>query len=210
MVPEAHGDRWHDGHVALGSMPPAATWRHHGARQGFESVFVQADPTGYRLEGHTAAVVDGQVWAVRFTVTLDERWLTRSATAWGRTADRATEVHLEADGRGRWEVDGAPAPALDGCLDVDFESSACTNTLPVHRLGLEVGQAADAPAAWVRALDLSVQRMDQWYARVADDGPRPQYDYRAAWAPSGEFACRLVYDEAGMVLEYPGIGSRIT
>jgi uncharacterized protein len=55
---------------------------------------------------------------------------------------------LEADGAGSWRVGGAPAPHLDGCLDVDLESSSLTNTFSVHRLGLEVGEAADAPAVW--------------------------------------------------------------
>ena len=36
---------------------------------------------------------------------------------------------------------------LDGCIDVDLKSSCCTNTIPVHRLQLGVGQSADAPAA---------------------------------------------------------------
>lgn len=43
---------------------------------------------------------------------------------------------LISDGQGRWTVDGEPAPQLDGLIDVDPEASACTNTLPVHRLPL--------------------------------------------------------------------------
>lgn len=46
-------------------------------------------------------------------------------------------------------------------LDVDLESSALTNALPVHRMGLGIEPAADAPAAYVRALDLSVDRLEQ-------------------------------------------------
>lgn len=36
-----------------------------------------------------------------------------------------------------------PGPRLDGCFDVDLESSSMTNTLPVHRLGLAPGAAAE-------------------------------------------------------------------
>ncbi|MGZ8611310.1 MAG: putative glycolipid-binding domain-containing protein [Actinomycetota bacterium] len=42
---------------------------------------------------------------------------------------------LEADGEGRWRVDCAPRPDLDECRDIDLESSACTNTIPIHSLG---------------------------------------------------------------------------
>ncbi len=68
----------------------------------------------------------------------------------------------------RWRIDGRPSPHLDGCRDVDLESSALTNALPVHGLGLHVGQGAEAPAACVRALDLS--------AVPEQPGPEPELD----------------------------------
>ena len=65
-----------------------------------------------------------------------------------------------------------------------------TNALPVHRMDLRVGDRASAPAAYVRALDLRVERLDQDYARTADEGRHQRYDYAA---PVFGFACRLVY-----------------
>jgi hypothetical protein len=114
-------------------------------------------------------------------------------------------VVLESDGAGHWQIDGEPAPQLDGCLDVDLESSALTNAFPVHRLGLAIGEEADAPAAYVRAADLRVERLEQHYERLDDDGSRQRYHYSA---PQFEFACELVYDEFGLVLAYPGIAVR--
>lgn len=98
-----------------------------------------------------------------------------------------------------------PASGLDGCLDVDLESSSLTNALPVHRLGLEVGQGADAPAVWVRALELGVERLEQHYVRLEDDGSRQRYRYSA---PDFGFECQLSFDEFGLVLDYPGIAVR--
>ena len=72
-------------------------------------------------------------------------------------------------------------------------------------LALAAGGHADAPAAYVRALDLSVARLEQAYRRIADDGPRQRYDYAA---PAFGFTSRLVYDESGLVLDYPGIARR--
>lgn len=112
---------------------------------------------------------------------------------------------LEGDGLGAWQRDGEPCPQLDGCLDVDLESSSFTNAAPVHRLALEIGQRAEAPAAYVRALDLSVERLEQSYLRLDDDGPRQRFDYTA---PRFDFRCVLVYDESGLVIDYPGIASR--
>jgi hypothetical protein len=67
------------------------------------------------------------------------------------------------------------------------------------------GARAAAPAAYVRALNPAVERLDQTYARIADEAGRQQYDYAA---PAFDFSCRLCYDEGGLVLDYPGIAVR--
>lgn len=112
---------------------------------------------------------------------------------------------LKADGCGRWLVDGEGASHLDGCLDVDLEASAMTNALPVRRLDLRVGSGAAAPAVYVRAVDLAVERLEQFYLRTTDESTHQCYDYIA---PAFDVACRLVYDESGLVLDYPGIAVR--
>jgi hypothetical protein len=72
---------------------------------------------------------------------------------------RWSPTRLRSTGDGRWTVDGRRAPHLDR-LDVDLEASACTNALPIHRLALPPGEVVEAPAAYVRASDLSVIRLD--------------------------------------------------
>ena len=112
---------------------------------------------------------------------------------------------LACDGEGRWRVDGHRADHLDGCLDIDLESSALTNMLPVHRLEPAAGARAETPAAYIRALDLSAERLEQTYARLAGEAGQPRYRYSA---PAFGFTCTLVYDQSGLVLDYPGIAVR--
>lgn len=190
----------------FGQLPPAAAWRHRGARDGFEVVFAQTDAGGYQLEGTTTATEDGDAWAVHYAVAVDLAWRTRSASIIGWSARGRRELRLECDGHGAWRVDGRPAPELAGCLDVDLESSVVTNTLPVHRLRLGVGEGAGAPAAYVRALDLAVERLDQRYVRVDDVDGRSVYAYEA---PRFDYAGRLEYDACGLLLDYPGIAERV-
>ena len=186
-------------------LPATAAWQHRDARRGFEVAYFQPAGHGYHINGCTTAVEDGQTWVVSYAIRLDETWATRSAQIKGRSASGMRRVRLETDGLGRWRADGEIASHLDGCLDVDLESSAMTNALPIHRMGLRVGARASVPAAYVRALDLSVERLEQDYARTADEGRCQRYDYAA---PVFGFACRLVYDESGLVLDYPGIAAR--
>jgi uncharacterized protein len=187
------------------TLPATAAWQHRDARAGFEVVYFYPLAGGCRVEGCTAAVEEGRTWTVDYTITVDATWATRAARIAGRSASGSRSLRVAADGRGRWLVDGDRAPHLDGCLDVDLESSAMTNALPVRRMSLPVGGAARAPAAYVRALDLGVERLDQRYARITDDGGNQRYDYTA---PAFGFAARLVYDRSGLVLDYPGIAVR--
>ena len=163
-------------------------------------------PGGYRLDGHSTAVEEGKAWGVRYTLTVDESWATRSAHVESLSALGTRQLRIDGDGTGGWRVDGRPAAELDGCFDVDLEASACTNALPVRRLGLEVGRQAEAPAAYVRAADLRVERLEQQYARLPDDGDRSRYDYTS---PDHDFRAVLVFDRSGLVLDYPGIAVRV-
>ncbi len=185
--------------------PVTACWLHREARSGFEVAYFRSQEGGWAVDGTTAAVEDTQTWIVTYSIRLDAGWATRSARIIARTAAGLRETLLEVDHTGRWLVDGDPAPHLDGCRDVDLESSAMTNALPVHRLGLAAARQADAPAAYVRALDLSVDRLEQTYRRIADEGARQRYEYAA---PAFDFTSCLVYDESGLVLDYPGVARR--
>lgn len=182
--------------------PQVAAWLHRGASTGFEVLFASQG----RFEGHVTAAEQGEAWAVRYVIEAGADWVTRRAQVTCRSAAGERSVELEPDGRGVWRVDGEPAPQLDGCLDVDLDASAFTNAFPVNRLKLEVGESADAPAAYVRAPDLAVERLDQRYARVDDRDGRSRYDYAA---PRFGFTSLLAYDTDGLVADYPGIALRV-
>jgi hypothetical protein len=197
--------RWEGDCMDFEPLPATAAWQHQQARTGFEVVYFQPSAEGCRIEGCTTALEEGRTWAVEYTIDLDEAGVTRGARIRGRSAAGPCSAHLEADGAGRWLVDGVPAPYLDGCLDVDLESSAMTNALPVRRMGLAPGTRAAAPAAYVRAVGLAVERLEQSYLRAFDEATRQCYEYAA---PAFDFACRLSYDESGLVVDYPGIAVR--
>jgi uncharacterized protein len=93
-----------------------------------------------------------------------------------------------------WELDGLPAPDLENCEDIDLGWTPATNTIPIRRLELEVGETASITAAWVRFPELDVVANEQQYTRLADD----RWRYR-----SGDFDFELITDPgSGLVLEY--------
>lgn len=118
--------------MSFAALPREAAWQHRGARAGFEVVFFDERDGGCLIHGCTAAIEDGTPWTVEYAIELDSAGATRSARISGRSAAGPRSALLEADGAGRWLVNGQAAPLLDGCLDVDLESSAMTNALPVR------------------------------------------------------------------------------
>jgi hypothetical protein len=177
-------------------LPAFAAWRFIDAVDGFEVLFAQPG----RLRGHTSAVENGQAYAVRYDIAVDERWRTREARVTSDTLSGMRETVLCSDGSGRWTIDGKRAPQLDGLIDVDIEASACTNLLPVHRLPHALEELVEAPAVYVQARDLSVRRLDQTYRRLDER----RYDYSA----EADFQVVLEYDASGLVVDYPGIATR--
>jgi hypothetical protein len=51
--------------------PPVAAWQHRDARAGFEVVYFQPGDDGYRMEGCTTAIEDGEMWVVSYTISVD-------------------------------------------------------------------------------------------------------------------------------------------
>ena len=193
--------------MRLSHLPTQAAWRHDGARAGFEVLFPDDIDSGHVLRGCTTGWEGGSAWSVGYLIEVDAGWRTMRAEATGRvrTGDlRRVAERIDGD---RWLVDGVLRPDLDGCVDVDFETSAATNTLPLHRLDLPVGEWTDAPAAFVRAEDLRVERLEQSYCHTAEGSGTLTVDYRS---PTFDFAATLEYDESGLIVAYPGIASRFT
>ncbi|RZT16690.1 hypothetical protein EV649_4223 [Kribbella sp. VKM Ac-2569] len=187
--------------MELRALPAAASWTHSGARVGFEVLFAGAG----RLRGRTSAREGDSTWHVGYDITVGADWATESVHAVNSTSSGDLEVALTRFPDGRWTVNGEARPDLDGCRDVDFESSAVTNTLPVHRLPFVPGTAVDVPAAFVQADDLTVVRLEQRYTLTSSDERGHVFHYESA---TFDFECELTFDASGLVLDYPGIATR--
>jgi len=149
---------------------------------------------GYRLQGVAVLALGELPCHIDYAVAVDRRWRPSHARATITTPSGTREIVLRSHRGGGWEVDGELMSHLDDCRDVDFGWTPATNTVPVRRLGLEVGQAASITAAWVRFPELDVLASEQRYRRLATD--RWQYT-------SGEYDYQLVIDpDTGLVLSY--------
>lgn len=145
----------------------------------------------------------GRPFRLAYALTWDAGWRLREARLAVTTDGGARTLSLETDGRGRWRDDRGERPDLEGCLDIDIWPTPFTNTFPIRRRPLAVGERAELVMAWVSAPALTVRPMRQGYTRLADR----RYLYENLEGTG--FRAELPVDEDGVVLDYQGVFRRI-
>jgi len=151
---------------------------------------------GWQLSGVAVLAHEGRPCRMEYDIQCDATWRTRRATIDGHVGGVPAHLDLARDDDGAWTANGAPAPTLLGCIDVDLGFSPSTNLLPIRRLELGIGDHSPVRAAWVRFPDLDLAVLEQVYTRLGT----ASYRYESA---GGTFRRDLSVDGDGFVLEYP-------
>lgn len=99
---------------------------------------------------------------------------------------------------GHWLVGGERRDDLGGAREIDISATPLTNTLPIRRLRLAIGDSADVDTAWISVPRLTVIRDPQRYTRVGER----EYLFESR---DSDFRAILTVDEDGVVLDYPGL-----
>jgi uncharacterized protein len=165
---------------------------------------IGTEPVPYRLEYQLETTKDFVTRRLR-------------ARSWGNEWHRWLD--LQRDASGTWSSEsvsegdpilpfaGGDMEHISGALDCDLGLSPLTNSMPVlrHRL-LEGGGPIDFLMAWVSVPDLSVHRSLQRYTfiRREPDADIVRYENR-----DGTFTADLSFDDAGVVIDYPGLARRV-
>jgi hypothetical protein len=189
--------------------PKTAAWRRLDLEDGLGTVRVSSFRNGFLAHGFEVGIHTGRPWGVTFNVMVDTEWLTRRFAAVATSDLGPRWLVLECEGSSwarRSGNESTPAPELDGCTDVDIVSTPFTNTLPIRRLGLTVGESADIRAAWVDAPSLEVSVSNQRYTRLEPADGVDRYEF--ATPDSGE-TYELTVDDDGIVVDYERFARRI-
>jgi hypothetical protein len=179
----------------------ACLWRWRRAT-GLERCVLAREGVGWHLSGTVLTLHEGGPAEARYDVTCDDEWRTRRVLVSVEDATCERTLSLEA-ADGVWRVEGREIAAVRGCLDVDLGWSPSTNTLPIRRLAVALGQSSGpVTAAWVRFPDLAVEPLEQEYTRL--DERRWRYQSRG-----GAFSAVLEVDEHGLVIDYGDLWERV-
>ena len=163
---------------------------------GLEHCEVRRSAEGYLLTGTVVGVLQNkQPMKAVYDIHCDEQWRTHRVRIDQMLGKESQSLSLIVESRGRWRANGKNMPGLAKCIDVDFGLTPATNTLPIRRLGLRVGQREEATAAWIKFPDLTIQPLQQTYGRLSDS----IYRYES----SSGFSADIVVDDVGLVITYP-------
>ena len=163
---------------------------------GHESARLSWRGGAWHLEGTAVFSHEGRPCRLDYGVRCDAEWRSLSGSVAGWVGDEDVDVRWEADGEGRWRLNGAECPAVEGCTDVDLNFSPSTNLLPIRRLELAVGEEAAVRAAWLRFPSFAFETLEQVYRRTGAG----TYRYESN---GGSFVRDLRVNEAGFVTLYP-------
>jgi uncharacterized protein len=162
-----------------------------------------------------------QPYRLDYELETTARFLTRRAVVSAVGAGWTRRLELERR-EGGWSAEvsqsgdvalpeaGGDLDALGSALDPDLGLSPLFNSMPVLRHGLhEGGRADDFLMVWISVPDLGIHPSPQRYTylETRSDGARI---VRFEGLGEGEpFVADLSFDADGLVIDYPGIASRM-
>ena len=166
---------------------------------GSEHLRLTLGADGAHADGVILRRKDGHDLRVHYRLETDPSWRVRRLHLAILGSEHA--LHMERDGEGTWTVNRQAAPALAGCSDLDIEITPFTNTLPIRRASLVLGESADFNVAYVPVPGLEVRAMEQRYTCLEPNGPGGgRYRYES---PASGFTADLPVDADGLVIDYP-------
>jgi hypothetical protein len=175
-------------------------WRARGW-PGVERLELVEGSEGVTARSLLIASPEGELIGGRYEIICDEGWRVERLSLESLGTGRRLElVHGAAGG---WIAAGQILPALGASMDVDINLSPFTNTLPIRRLELAPGAAADLEVVYISLPQLDVHPQRQRYTCLRRDASGALYRYE-----SGTFAAAVAVDATGLVTHYEGLWDR--
>ena len=168
---------------------------------GHDAAAFREMEAGAELRGMAVFQDEGGPTALHYTVRCDAGWRTTEGTVHGWCGSRPVELRMVRSSSGTWTLNGAPCPAVAGCADLDLNFTPATNLLPLRRLDLAVGQAAEVRSAWLEWPAAVLTPLVQRYARRS----ATEYDYEADLPGADKFVAVLRVEPGGWVVDYAGL-----
>jgi hypothetical protein len=126
-----------------------------------------------------------------------------------RAARGTWNVVVRSEGHVDLPAPGGDVSSFTDALDLDLGLSPLFNSMPVlrHDLHARAG-TAEFLMAWISVPDLQLHRSPQRYTFVRAT-PNARTVLFESIGPDEDFAAEIIFDDDGLVIDYPGIARRI-
>ena len=141
-----------------------------------------------------------KIYRVEYLIMLNESWEAYYCFVKSQFNDEIKELELEKD-QNKWSLNGKYNDSFDGCTDVDIPLTPFTNSLPINRLKLSLGQEENIDIIYIDLFENSIKHVKQKYRRISSE----LYKYENV---PNDFEAEIKVDKEGFVIDYPQLFTR--
>lgn len=170
--------------------------------QMMEYCNIETTDTDIRIDGTIVGFGEDEPLSVSYDIITDRTWQVAALEMAIEKGGECSWISIQHDPDGKWTQSGHIRPEWEHCIDIDISLSPFTNTLPVNRLQLPQHQRRKLDVLYINVLKEEIKPVQQWYTRLAED----RYLYEGVVK---DFKAELLVDEDGVVIDYPGLFTRI-
>ena len=163
-----------------------------------ENCLVNMTNAGVSIDSVIVGLHQDSLYRVDYKIETNSRWQTVSFELGTQVFDEKKIHRFESNGTGKWTSEGKPCPQFDGCIDIDIPLTPFTNTLPIRRLSLGVGQSEEIRVVYLDVLEKKFSAVRQKYQRLSER----KYKYENV---PNDFEAEIAVDDDGFVVDYPGL-----
>lgn len=164
---------------------------------GHDACRLERSGDNWQIDGAAAfRNEDGRIAQLHYRVRCDKSWHTQWATVRGWLGGENIDLSIVHQAHGGWKLNDVPVMELGHCVDLDLGFTPATNLLQLRRLHLPLGDAAEAPVAWLDVDNASLNELQQRYERRGES----EYWYTTR---RFDYAAMLNVTPEGFVRHYP-------
>jgi uncharacterized protein len=170
---------------------------------GFESLHLEELEDGFYADSIVLGTDNGVGFRLHYRIYMDANWQPESL----RIGDvyGHSEYRLNRDANNVWSRGDVlfddDERDFAGCTDLDLSCTPFTNTLPIRRLNLEIGQSAEIQVLYVNCPEIRFETTRQRYERLSE------LEYRFT-SLDVDFTAVITVDADGLVTDYPELFER--
>lgn len=166
-----------------------------------ENCIVFVTDAGAKVNSTIVGTYNNIIYKVEYQIMTNQNWETISCKLSARLNDTILNFDFKSDGKGNWSENDKPTEKYNGCIDVDIPLTPFTNTLPIKRLQLNIGDEQIIQVVYLDTLEQQIKAVRQKYRRLS------HIEYKYENIPN-DFEAVITVDESGLVENYPGLFKR--